>query len=377
MRCLSIISLMLASEVVSAADKPAIVELFEDDAAGLVSQLTNNGGDSAGSPADPDERDFFAGVRSLRVAPMQRYGDRIKDWSFRIVEKPDAGQFRYVRFAWKKTGGNSLMVQFHGSDPVSWEHRYFAGSGVPPWQSIKISESTPEDWVVVTRDLWTDFGNLTITGMAFTPIDGTHGHFDHVLLGRSVADLDGATAAVLRKSKPLGLNNAAMRQLWERLGESDSIVEATIWKFIRERDLSGTFLKDTVVAWKPASVARVEEKDVAKLIVELKHHRFTVREAAMSDLLKLGAPAIRFIEKERDREQGAEIKERLSAAVKRLEASDPRTADRKRLLAAVRVLAWLGTPDAKEALDHLSRKPFQEIGVAEAAGRALETLQKR
>lgn len=77
-RCLSIIWLPLASVLVSPADKLAIVGLFKLDVAGLVPHLTNNGGDSVGSPADLDEKDFCTGVRNLRVAPMQRCGDRIK-----------------------------------------------------------------------------------------------------------------------------------------------------------------------------------------------------------------------------------------------------------------------------------------------------------
>src|SRR6266545_3999366 len=62
------------------AEKPAVVELFEDDADTLIPQLINSGGDGQEAVAQADEKDFFTGSRSLRVTPMQRYHDHSRPW---------------------------------------------------------------------------------------------------------------------------------------------------------------------------------------------------------------------------------------------------------------------------------------------------------
>ena len=93
-------------------------------------------------------------------------------------------------------------MQFH--DPAkSWGIRYYANQNVMGWQpALQVSEKLPGDWELVTRDLFKDYGTLTITGMALTPYDGAGGRFDHMLLGRTIEDLDKATAAALGKGKP-------------------------------------------------------------------------------------------------------------------------------------------------------------------------------
>ena len=54
---------------------------------------------------------------------------------------------------------------------------------------VPVAAQVPRDWVVVTRDLYTDFGAVTFDGVAFTPMTGDGaGLFDHMYLGRTVAD---------------------------------------------------------------------------------------------------------------------------------------------------------------------------------------------
>ena len=42
----------------------------------------------------------------------------------------------------------------------------------------------------MTRDLFKDFGAFNLTGIALTPMDGTHGLFDAIYIGRTIEDLD-------------------------------------------------------------------------------------------------------------------------------------------------------------------------------------------
>ncbi len=47
-----------------------------------------------------------------------------------------------------------------------------------------------EDFVVVTRDLFADFGEFTFTGIALSPVDGEAARYDHIYLGKSLRDFE-------------------------------------------------------------------------------------------------------------------------------------------------------------------------------------------
>src|SRR4051794_22973298 len=89
------------------AGPPAVLELLEDDVEGLIAQLTADQGTRIGR----DFRDFYSGVCSIRVAPLQGYTSLVKGWSHVIAEKPGPGEYRYLRFAWKRVGGDGIMIQ--------------------------------------------------------------------------------------------------------------------------------------------------------------------------------------------------------------------------------------------------------------------------
>lgn len=120
--------------------------------------------------------DKYSGEGCLRVTPPQRYSSHISGWEFKIRERPAAGEFRYIRFAWKSPQASGAMLEFAASGqwppPDSTERRYFAGKNLTPWQAVGIAPRPPADWVVMTRDLWADFGDFTLTGIAPTAIDG-------------------------------------------------------------------------------------------------------------------------------------------------------------------------------------------------------------
>ena len=54
---------------------------------------------------------------------------------------------------------------------------------------MAIDPKLPEGWVLVTRDLFTDFGEFTLTGIALSPIDGEFALFDHIYLAQKQSDL--------------------------------------------------------------------------------------------------------------------------------------------------------------------------------------------
>ena len=120
--------------------------------------------------------DKHAGQISLRVTPPQRFSPRIKGWEFRIRENPGPGEYRYLRFAWKSAGAHGVMLELaaDGRWPPAERplRRYHAGRNTTGWQSVETSPSAPRGWTVVTRDLWGDFGEFTLTGIAPTAMGG-------------------------------------------------------------------------------------------------------------------------------------------------------------------------------------------------------------
>ncbi len=56
--------------------------------------------------------------------------------------------------------------------------------------SIQVAPALPAAFTVVTRDLFFDFGEFTLTGLGLAPLDGTFALFDHIYLGKTPADFE-------------------------------------------------------------------------------------------------------------------------------------------------------------------------------------------
>ena len=77
------------------------------------------------------------GLVCLKINPPQRHSPRIQGWSFPIRERPAAGEFRYIRFAWKSAEANGVMLEFaaDGRWPPADKplRRYHAGHHSSGW----------------------------------------------------------------------------------------------------------------------------------------------------------------------------------------------------------------------------------------------------
>jgi hypothetical protein len=187
---------------VVAGERPAAEppkEIFEDDEK-FVALLTEGDG-----KAIPDQRDKYSGSYSLRVTPGQRFSTNLPMLGVNIRENPGPGEYRYIRFAWKKAGGNSICLQLNhdgtwgpsppgttGTGREGAKFRYHAGPGGECYgASLVISDKLPAPkFEVVTRDLFADFGEFTLSGLAFSPVDGNAALFDHLYLGRQMEDFE-------------------------------------------------------------------------------------------------------------------------------------------------------------------------------------------
>jgi hypothetical protein len=371
-----VLGLALTFLPASRADKsvrPAAVALLEDDADDLIKHLNNDGtgGPGAGSRED---RDVYCGACALRVTPLQRFRSRVPGWQFVVAEKPGPTEFRYLRFAWKKVGGKSIMIQLHAEGPRTWNNRYVAGKPPPPWPALKVSEDAPAEWEVVTRDLYKDFGAMTLTGIAFTPMDGTAGLFDHVMLGRTVADLDRAGAIAFgREPLKAALTAKRLQACWKALaGEAELAGEAM--RILVAGSKEGVpFLRDRL---KGAMAAR-EGEMIDKLIARLDDDDFETREDASRALEKLGARAKPALQAARKATKSAEMRKRIDQVLKAIGPAEIKLNDEQvRFARAVRVLAQTDTPAAREALKELAKTP-RELNLHLDAKEALDRLSAK
>ena len=155
--------------------------LFDEDPA-FVDQLTDGEG-----TARIDREDPSRGAAALRISPPQKFSAKIEGWRFVIRERPEPGEFRYLRFAWKSAGASGVMIELANAgrwpSPDSPSFRYFSGRNTTGWQATEVSGKAPTEWTVVTRDLWKDFGDSEITGIAPTAMNGD-ALFDQIELWR-------------------------------------------------------------------------------------------------------------------------------------------------------------------------------------------------
>ena len=358
------------------ADGP-IVELLDEGVEAIFPQLINDGGGEPGT-ITREERDVFAGVEAVRVTPVQKYRTRIPGWNFKIAEKPKAeGEHRYLRFAWKKHGGAGIMVQFH--DPVkSWSMRYFAGQNAVGWQpAVSVSDKVPVEWDLVTCDLYKDHGAFNMTGFALTAMygEGTVAFFDHMLLGRTIEDLDKATDAALGKVKPAkALAGKERDALWTDLGGTDRPKAATALRaFLSTAPDQVEFLRARLAV---ASPDKEFNARVRKLIADLDADDFDVRDAATEALIKIGAPSAEMVRSLVTNGPSDEVKYRARLILKRLGVDGAPESTAGKMARVVRVLERAGTKDARDMLTRIAAGEFGADGAA-GANLALARLQKK
>jgi hypothetical protein len=185
-------------------------------------------------------------------------------------------------------------------------------------------------------------------------MDGTAGLYDHVYLGKSVADLDAVTDAVLGKTPVKDRPTAEqLGKCWDDLARRDALVTAPASRTLIAADKDTVaFLKDRL---KPRE-ASDEEKKAVKLIADLDDDDFAVREKGTALLAEMGERADPFLKKALAETKSPEVRRRIEALLARRGGDDGLTGDQLRQLRAVRVLEQVGTPEARELLETLSKE---------------------
>jgi hypothetical protein len=191
---------LIRAKSIAPANKPPITSaaspplaIFEDEA-DFVDKL-NQGAGQISLATD----DHYSGKAAIKVTPDQRFNPSLPGLNVKIRERPAAGEYRYLTFAWTKKGGSQLCLQLNHDgqwgptgDP-NHKFRYHAGPGPECFgASLTVDPKLPDGWTLVTRDLYADFGEFTLSGLALSPIDGDYALFDHIYLARQQSDFSAA-----------------------------------------------------------------------------------------------------------------------------------------------------------------------------------------
>jgi hypothetical protein len=188
----------LAVRVVAGGPPPALHRVFEDEP--YIAGLLNEGDGQAAI----EIADRYSGSAALKITPNQRVRAKLPTLGLKIAEQPAEGEFRFIRYAWKKRGGTNIVLQFNAGGkwgPKLGEagpaYRYLAGAESAEMAAVKVSDALPTEWTVVTRDLFADFGAFQLDGLGLTPGAGEFGMFDHIYLARTEADFAACPAPVM------------------------------------------------------------------------------------------------------------------------------------------------------------------------------------
>jgi hypothetical protein len=309
---------------------PAVDMVLEDNAAALLPLLTNPTGDSGEGHVETTT--VFSGKSAVRIVPLQRFSPRIAGWAYKIVERPAApDEFRYLRYAWKVDGSAGTMLQLH--DDKDWNVRYCAGNNGCGWATKFVSNKPPTQWTLVTVDLFKDFGERTIRGIALTTFDGKCGYFDHIYFGRTIDDLDRIDATGIRAANepPIRLTADGLARLWDELADADASKSyRAYWTLLADPERARPFLKQ-----KLANAGAGDVEQLRQWVAELGDDEAAVRERATARLKANIHAAGRLLEAALADDPSPEARHRIESLLRFRQAAPPRADPTEKAVRAV------------------------------------------
>lgn len=145
--------------------------------------------------------------------------------SIPIRENPGQGEYRYITFAWIKWGGEQIGIKLGTSNPTQkgqrYDYTYVAGKGDKIAKGLQVGE-VPGNWMIMTRDLWKDFGNFTLTDLSFICPERRDAGFDEIFLAKTQEDIKSAPKVLPSEiATPVPVNEEDEGLALEESGDSE------------------------------------------------------------------------------------------------------------------------------------------------------------
>ena len=203
-----------------------------------------------------------------------------------------------------------------------------------PIEALVVTDTAPRVWSLVTIDLYKDFGERTLTGIAFT-IHGGAGSFDHVYLGRTIEDLDRIDVGGISKTA-LDLDQAELQKLWQDLIADDAgVAYRAFWRMVAGREHSESFIKSKLPGLKPAGAVNAQ---LEAWVRDLDSESFAAREKAFQELKKHLDAATPLLEAALAGKPSAEANRRIRTLLGGRKGQDAEDLRRSR---ALRILEYI------------------------------------
>jgi hypothetical protein len=244
------------------------------------------------------------------------------------------------------------MLQMH--DEKDWNLRFTAGVDVPNWGTKFVAATPPSRWTVVTRDLFAEFGQRTIKGIALTVFEGEAGYFDHIYLARTIDDLDRIDVTGLREvfSLPPQLNPDRLDQLWTDLAAEDaSKAYLAFWTLAAAPARSTPFVCQNLAF--PHSAGAIPQIKI--WIAELDADQYAVRERATQHLTQNLEVASEFLKKGLE-DASPEARTRILQLLERAADKGEKTRSAERIEKGLRLLKYTNTPGGRAFLDEWANR---------------------
>jgi S1-C subfamily serine protease len=131
----------------------------------------------------------FHGLHAVKITPGGRFRAPL-DQIVRIRREPAEGEFRYLRFAFRKYGGGRLSLELEQPIVTQAQVRYDAGHGGPCYGPAKKiwRPGLPSEWIVSEHDLFAEWGRTDISALTIGTPDGEHALVDYVYVARTRED---------------------------------------------------------------------------------------------------------------------------------------------------------------------------------------------
>lgn len=171
------------------------------------------------------------------------------------------------------------------------------------------------------------------------------------------------------RHRPPALSPQQLEALWKDLAADDSArADQAGWTLAGSPPQTLAFLKSRL-----HPIPLVDARQVARLILDLEHDQYAVRQRATAALEKLGELAETALRQALKETSSPEVHKRVEALLARIEGPT-QAPEALRALRVVEVLEHLGTPDAQKLLRQLAGGAPEARLTRDARG-ALERLQ--